>query len=57
MREFVQSRLSLSETAFSLAEKLGVDRRVCRRVLDQLVSEGLLQRKEFEDIEPIFYRR
>jgi hypothetical protein len=46
----------LSETAASLSHKLRVDRRVCRRVLDTAVTEGLVERREFDDMAPIYVR-
>ena len=56
VRDFLLSESSCSETAISLARKLGLDRRRCQRALDVLVQEGLVKRREFGDIEPIYYR-
>jgi hypothetical protein len=56
VRDFLLSESSCSETAISLARKLGLDRRRCRKALDLLVREGMIKRREFSDIEPIYYR-
>ena len=56
VREFLLNEPACSETADSLASKLGLSRKRCRRALEGLVSEGLMRRREFADIEPIYYR-
>ena len=56
VREFFLNEPCCSETAFSLATKLGVDRRRCKRVLDEMVDEGVVRRRQFVGIEPIYYR-
>jgi hypothetical protein len=56
IRAFVEGRPAVSETVLSLASKLNVDRRVCRSVLEQMVDEGFVWRRDFRDIEPIYYR-
>lgn len=56
VREFLLKQPSCSETAVSLASKLGLSRRGCRRALELLVDEGVVRRREFSDIEPIYYR-
>ena len=56
VREFFMNAPACSETAASLASKLGLDRRRCRRALDLMVAEGVARRRLFEDIEPIYYR-
>jgi hypothetical protein len=56
VREFLLNESCCSETAASLARKLGLDRKRCRRVLELLASEGVVRRRDFSDIEPIFYR-
>ncbi len=56
VREFLEAPGGLSESVDSLASKLGIARGKCKRVLEQLVEEGLVTRKEFGDIEPIYYR-
>jgi hypothetical protein len=54
--DFVAGHPTLSETCLSLASKLGVDARLARRILDNLVEAGELHRRSFEDIEAIYYR-
>ncbi|MBI4492615.1 MAG: hypothetical protein HY690_07475 [Chloroflexi bacterium] len=56
IRTFVEHQYGLSETAISLSPKVGVKPRHCRQVLDSLVREGLVRRREFGDTEPIYYR-
>jgi predicted ArsR family transcriptional regulator len=56
VREFLLNESCCSETAASLARKLGLDRKRCRKVLDLLVNEGMVRRRDFGDIEPIYYR-
>jgi DNA-binding MarR family transcriptional regulator len=56
VREFLLNQLACSETAASLGRKLGLDQGRCRRALEQMVKEGMLRRRDFSDIEPIYYR-
>ena len=56
IRAFVETIPALSETVLSLSSKLRVNRRVCRSVLEKLVDEGCVKRRDFRDIEPIYYR-
>jgi hypothetical protein len=56
VRDFLASPAGVSETAASLAAKLGIGQRRCRGILEQLVSEGLVQRQDFQDIQPIYFR-
>jgi predicted ArsR family transcriptional regulator len=56
IREYVDSSAGVSETVESLAVKLGVKRSQCRRVLEQLVQEGVISRRDFGDIAPIYSR-
>ena len=56
VREYLEGPGGVSESVASLADKLGVGQRVCRRVLDGMVEQGLLKRQEFVDIEPIYSR-
>jgi predicted ArsR family transcriptional regulator len=56
VRDFVDSPGGVSESADSLADKLGISRRRCRRILDSLVEQGILQRREFTDIQPMYVR-
>jgi predicted ArsR family transcriptional regulator len=56
VRDYVDSPSGMSESAASLADKLGMSRRRCRRILERLVEQGVLQRREFADIEPMYVR-
>jgi predicted transcriptional regulator len=56
VRDFFLNAPSSSETAFSLSSKLKLNRRRCRRALEQMVDEGVVKRRQFGDIEPIYYR-
>jgi predicted ArsR family transcriptional regulator len=56
VREFLLQENSCSETADSLANKLRLSRGRCRQALDQMVKEGVVRRRDFSDIEPIYYR-
>lgn len=56
VRDYVDSPAGVSESARSLADKLGISRRRCKRILDGLVEQGVLERREFADIEPMYVR-
>jgi predicted ArsR family transcriptional regulator len=56
VRDYLATAPSLSETALSLSAKLGISRRRCRALLEQLAREGLVRRRDLADEEPIFYR-
>ena len=56
VRDFVDTRAGVSESVASLSSKLGVHRAECRRVLEQLASQGIVQRRDFADIEPLYTR-
>jgi hypothetical protein len=56
IRAYLEGPGGVSETAESLADKLGISRRECRRILDGMVEQGLLKRQEFVDIQPIYSR-
>lgn len=56
LRDFLDTRAGVSESVASLASKLGVQRGRCRRVLEQLVQEGVVTRRDFQDIEPLYTR-
>jgi DNA-binding MarR family transcriptional regulator len=56
VRDFLLNEPSCSETAVSLARKLGLRRSDARQVLDQLVNEGLVRRRDFTDMDSIYYR-
>jgi predicted ArsR family transcriptional regulator len=56
VRDFLLNEPACSETAASLAAKLGLSRRGCRKALDTLVEHGLVRRRDFHDIASIYYR-
>ncbi|HEV7664947.1 MAG TPA: winged helix-turn-helix transcriptional regulator [Chloroflexota bacterium] len=56
VRDYVDSPSGVSESVLSLADKLGISRRRCRRILDRLVEQGILRRRDFADMEPIYVR-
>jgi predicted ArsR family transcriptional regulator len=56
VRDYVDSPGGVSESASSLADKMGISRRRCRGILERLVEQGIVQRREFADIEPIYLR-
>ena len=56
VRDFVDSPAGVSESVMSLADKLGISRRRCRGILERLVEQGVVQRRDFADIEPIYVR-
>jgi predicted ArsR family transcriptional regulator len=56
VRDFLESPAGVSESVASLSHKLGIQSGRLRRILDQLVEEGLVQRQDFADIEPIYFR-
>jgi DNA-binding Lrp family transcriptional regulator len=46
----------VSESVDSLSDKLGISRRRCRQILERLVEQGVLQRRDFADIAPMYLR-
>ena len=56
VRDYMDSPGGVSESASSLADKMGISRRRCRGILEQLVEQGVVQRREFPDIEPMYLR-
>lgn len=56
VRDYVDSPAGISESVFSLADKLGISRRRCRRILELLVEQGILRRRDFADIDSIYIR-
>ena len=56
IRAYLDTAGGVSESVESLAAKLGVSRGRCRRVLEQLVQEGVIQRRDYADIEPMYSR-
>lgn len=56
VRDFVDSPSGVSESVDSLSDKLGISRRRCRRILESLVEQGVVQRRDFTDIQPLYVR-
>ena len=56
VRDYVDSPGGVSESVVSLADKLGISRSRCRRILERLVEQGVVQRHDFNDIQPIYVR-
>jgi hypothetical protein len=56
VRDFIDSPGGISESAESLADKVGMSRRRCQRVLESLVEQGVLQRREYPDMQPMYVR-
>ena len=56
VRDFIDSPGGVSESARSLADKLGMSPSRCRRILERLVEQGVVERRDFEDIEPMYLR-
>jgi predicted ArsR family transcriptional regulator len=56
IREFCESPAGVSESAASLASKLGISRRSCRSILEQLVEQGVVGRHDYLGIEPMYFR-
>ena len=53
---FIAEGLVFCETAISLANKLGVNPRLARTVLERLVRRGAVRQHVFGDIETVYYR-
>lgn len=56
VRDFVDSAGGVSESVLSLSAKLGISRGRCRRILEGLVKQGIVERRDFADMEPIYLR-
>jgi hypothetical protein len=56
VRDFVDSPGGVSESARSLSDKLGISHRRCRGILERLVEQGVVERRDFADIEPLYRR-
>jgi ribosomal protein S25 len=56
VRDFVDSPAGVSESVESLADKLGISRSRCRRILERLAEQGVVQRRDFTDMESIYLR-
>lgn len=56
VRDYVDTPSGISESASSLADKMGISRRRCRGILERLVEQGVVQRRDFADIESMYLR-
>jgi ribosomal protein S25 len=56
VRDYVDSPSGVSESARSLSDKLGISRGRCQRILERLVEQGILQRREYSGMEPMYLR-
>jgi hypothetical protein len=56
IREFVDSPGGVSESVLSLADKLEINKERCRTILERLVEQGIIERRDFSDIEPLYVR-
>jgi predicted ArsR family transcriptional regulator len=56
VRDYVDSPSGVSESVESLSDKLGISRGRCRRILERLVEQGIVERREFVDIQPMYLR-
>ena len=56
VRDFIDSPAGVSESVASLADKLQINHRRCRRILERLAEQGVVQRHDFSDMEPIYVR-
>jgi predicted ArsR family transcriptional regulator len=56
VRDYLDCPSGVSESADSLADKLGISKRHCRRILERLAEQGVVQRRDFADMAPIYQR-
>ena len=56
IRAFLSTGAGVSESVESLANKLGVRRQPCRKTLEQLVSEGVVDRQDYRGMQPQYVR-
>jgi hypothetical protein len=56
IRDFIDCPSGVSETVESLSDKLGVSRRRCHHILERLAEQGIVQRRDFADMAPIYLR-
>jgi hypothetical protein len=56
IREFLDSPGGVSESALSLAAKLEIGPRRCRSILERLVEQGVVDRKDYVGMEPMYFR-
>lgn len=56
IREFIDCPGGVSESAESLGDKLGIASKRCKTILERLVEQGVVARRDFADIEPMYVR-
>lgn len=56
IRAFLDRPGGVSESVASLASKLGIRGSHVRRILNELVEQGVVERREFDDMEPLYVR-
>ena len=57
IRVFIASQHAFSDTAVSLAHKVGVSTKTARRVLEELTAAGELTRRDYDPhTEPVYFR-
>lgn len=56
IREFLASPGGVSESALSLSAKLDIGQRRCRAILDRLVEQGMVDRRELDGMAPMYTR-
>ena len=56
VREFLDCPSVVIESVVSLSAKLGINRNRCRSILESLVEQGVVQRRDYADIEPMYSR-
>ena len=56
VRDYVDSPSGVSESVRSLADKLSISRRRCRTILERLAEQGIVQRRDFADMESMYVR-
>jgi hypothetical protein len=56
IREFLDSPGGVSESVLSLSAKLDIGPRRCRTILERLVQQGMLAKRNYTDIEPMYSR-
>ncbi len=56
VREFLDSPSGISESVASLSDKLGIQSSRCRSILERFVEQGIVRRRDFLDIQPMYFR-
>jgi hypothetical protein len=56
IREYLDSPGGVSESALSLSAKLDIGPRRCRAILERLVQQGVVAKRDYADIEPMYSR-